>query len=317
MLAAVCALGVSAIVTQLTLMRELLSAFSGNEMVLGIVLGNWMLLTGIGAHLGKTSDRLRRPLSVLLAALILVAILPIGQVFALRALRNVVFVRGAMVAVTPTVLSCFVLLLPYCLVAGYLLTLTCRMLSPSGGPGSIGQVYFLDNLGDILGGLAFTFVLVHVFDHFGALYVPAFLSLLLAAVVAIKFGKKGFLAAACVVAAGLATAVVTLDLDALSTRLEYAPRRVVYRGHSPYGSLVVTESAGQFDFIENGVPLFSTQNIEQIEETVHYAMAQRPEAAEVLLISGGVSGTALEILKYLTFLALENHSTVVVATHDY
>ena len=46
------------------------------------------------------------------------------------------------------------------------------------------------------------------------------------------------------------------------------------------------------------MPLFSTHNVEQIEETVHYAMAQRPDARRVLLISGGVSGTAREVLKY-------------------
>ncbi len=51
-------------------------------------------------------------------------------------------------------------------------------------------------------------------------------------------------------------------------------------------------------FIENGLPFFSTHNVEQIEETVHYAMAQRPDARKVLLVSGGVAGTANEILKY-------------------
>ena len=40
----VCALGVSSIITQLTLMREFLSVFSGNEMIYGIILGSWLLL---------------------------------------------------------------------------------------------------------------------------------------------------------------------------------------------------------------------------------------------------------------------------------
>jgi spermidine synthase len=297
-LLAICALGVSAIVTQLTLMRELLSAFCGNEMILGIVLGNWLLLTGAGAWLGRTASRLRRPLLALAAAQVLVALLPIAQVFGLRSLRNVVFVRGAMVGVVETVLSCFVLLLPYCLVAGYLLTLACRVLARGKGPESIGQVYFLDNIGDILGGLAFTFVLVHLLDHFGILYVPAFLNLLLAVAVAVR-ARSGILAAVgCAVGVGLLAAIMLLDLDKLSTRLEYAGRRVAYRGNSPYGNLVVTRSAGQYDFIENGVPLFSTYQVGEAEETVHYAMAQRPDARQVLLISGGVSGTAREILKY-------------------
>lgn len=43
------ALGFSAVITQLTLMRELLCVYSGNELVVGVVLGNWLLLTGLGA----------------------------------------------------------------------------------------------------------------------------------------------------------------------------------------------------------------------------------------------------------------------------
>ncbi len=297
-LLAICAVGVSAVVTQLTLMRELLSAFSGNEMVLGIVLGNWLLLTGIGTQLGRTASRLKRPLSFLVAAQVLVAILPIASIFLLRALRNVVFIRGALVGITETVISCFVLLLPYCLIAGYLLTLACRLLARQEGPASIGEVYFLDNIGDIFGGLAFTFVLVYFFDHFGILYFPAFLNLLFAAALAVRLRRKALLTAIGAVTACLLFTAVALDLDDLSTQLEYSARQVVFRGDSPYGSLVVTEYAGQYNFIQNSVPLFSTDNIEEIEETVHYAMAQRPQAQHVLLISGGVSGTAKEILKY-------------------
>jgi len=81
--------------TQLALMRELLCAFAGNEMVLGIALGLWLLLTGLGTFLGRTADKLRNPLAVLFTAQIFIAVIPLAQVFAVRALRNVVFVRGA------------------------------------------------------------------------------------------------------------------------------------------------------------------------------------------------------------------------------
>ena len=295
---AVCALGVSSMITQLTLMRELLGVFAGNEMVFGVVLGNWLLLTGLGSYLGRSAERLKRPLCWLIVAQMLVAVLPVGSVLAVRTLRNVVFVRGAMIGVTGTVVSCFVLLLPYCLISGYLLTLACKVLARGRGPESIGQVYFLDSIGDIAGGLVFTFVLIALLSHFGCLYVPAFLNLLLAGAVAILRRRVILLAAAAGVAVALAGIIVAVDLDEYSTRVEHAGYRVLYRGNSPYGSLVVTESAGQLNFIENGLPLFSTHNIGQVEETVHYAMAQRPKAKLVLLISGGVSGTAREILKY-------------------
>ena len=98
--------------------------------------------------------------------------------------------------------------------------------------------------------------------------------------------------------AGLIVAASVYNLDDISCNLQFAGQKVVYHGASPYGMLVVTEDAGQYNFIEDGLPLFSTHNIEQVEETVHYAMAQRPDAKRVLLISGGASGTTQEILKY-------------------
>jgi spermidine synthase len=318
--------------TQLTLMRELLAAFSGNELIFGIVLGNWMLLTGIGSALGKSASRLKSPIAVMAGLQILIALLPVADVFLLRTLRNVVFIRGAEVGLTETMAACFVLMAPYCLATGYLLTLACMAAAeklPShfgrvtqrlpGGEGniigtsatltltlsqrergqeSIGRVYFFDNLGGVLGGILLTFVLIRLFSHFGILYFPAILNLLLAALVAI-WARQRFLAiTAALLAAGLIATIAVYNLDDVSNNLQFNGQKVVYHGASPYGMLVVTEDAGQYNFIENGVPLFSTHNTEQVEETVHYAMAQRPDARCVLLISGGVSGTAREILKY-------------------
>jgi spermidine synthase len=296
---AVGALGVSSVITQLALMREMLGAFSGNEMVLGIILGNWLLLTGIGAWLGRTSNRLRDPRLLLVLLLLLVALIPLAQVYLLRTLRDVVFVRGALVGVTGTIMASFVLLFPYCIVSGFLLTLACTVVGAEGnGASGIGGVYVADSVGSIIGGVLFSFVFVRWLDHFAMLYLPALLNLTMAGVLAFCFGRRTL----AVVAAAAGIAVVGLmsvaDVDAISTARQYPGQKIVFRANSPYGKLIVTESAGQFNFIENGLPIISTYNVEQVEETVHYAMAQRPDARKVLLVSGGVSGTAKEILKY-------------------
>ena len=286
--------------TQLALMRELLGAFSGNELVLGVVLGNWLLLMGIGTWLGRTSDKLRNPLAVLVVMQILVAVLPLLQVFLLRALRNVVFIRGADVGVTETVISAFILLLPYCVVAGYALTLACSLLAREGGRvlGIGRRVYIADSLGSIGGGVLFSFVLVGFLDHAGILVYPAVLNLLVAGAMGFRFGYKLLSAIAGVLAVAVTAAAVLVDLDGVSTAWQYPRQHIVARANSPYGKLLVTESDGQFDFIENGIPLTSTRADQHVEETVHYAMAQRPDARKVLLVGGGISGTAKEILKY-------------------
>jgi spermidine synthase len=342
-LVAVGVLGVSCVMTQLALMRELLGAFAGNEMVLGVVLGLWLLLMGIGAWLGRFSERLRNPLATLVIIQMLVAVLPLVQVLLLRALRNVVFIRGAAVGVTETVGAVFVLLLPYCVVAGYALTLACAILARQQGPAGIGRAYVADSIGSIIGGILFSFVLVRSLDHIAILVFPALLNLLLAALVARRsrveaaadvnrrnldghenaptdvggyaqsggqlrrsafnvrcsmFASRLLLTFPLLLGVGLIAATLLCDLDGLSTRLQYPRQRIVAKANSPYGKLIVTESDGQFDFLENGIPITSTRDDQHVEETVHYAMAQRHEARRVLLVSGGISGTAREILKY-------------------
>ena len=50
---AVAALGMTALATQIILLREFVSVFQGNELVIGVVLAGWMMLTGAGAFLGR------------------------------------------------------------------------------------------------------------------------------------------------------------------------------------------------------------------------------------------------------------------------
>ena len=326
---ALAGLGMASVMTQLALMRELLCAFAGNEMVLGIALGLWLLLTGLGTSLGRTTDKLRNPWAVLFTAQILIAVIPLAQVFAVRALRNVVFVRGAEVGVMGTILSAAILLLPFCIVAGYTLTLACSILNRSGAASGAGRVYVADSLGSVAGGALFSFVLVRYLDHIALLAVPALLNLAAAAWLGRaswqRFpkaptarverrppvrrvsentqhlpGRRPALREIFILtlATGIAVFVWLAHSDALSTSLQFPGQNVLFRANSPYGRLVVTESGGETNFIENGVAIVSTPNVEQVEEATHYAMSQQPDARRVLLVSGGVAGVAKEILKY-------------------
>ncbi len=350
LLAGVFALGVSCVMTQLVLLREMLCVFAGNELVLGVALGNWLLLMGLGAALGRWAHRLREPVGVLAALLIFTAIVPPAQVVALRGLRSVVFLRGVDLGVTQTVLASFVILLPYCLAAGFMLALACSILSrmagtvgasgtpPLGNPAiershgagdspiqppkggtpnrAAGRVYFADSLGSIFGGVLFAFVLVQRLDHFALLCVAAVLNFVVAGWLSWSAhprraagilpaesrqqdtGSSLLLGTAALLGIGLLALVLFASPDAASTTLQFPGQHVLFRGNSPYGRLVVTETGGQINFLENGVAVATQPNIELAEETAHYALAQRPDARRVLLLSGSLTGAAREVLRY-------------------
>jgi spermidine synthase len=146
--------------------------------------------------------------------------------------------------------------------------------------------------------MLFSFVLVERFDHFTLLGFPALLSLLVVLGIAWAAKQRFFQALSGLLLLSLSALLCLWDVDALLTARQYSGQKVLARVNSPYGRLLVTELAGQYNFIENGLPLFSAPNVEQAEEMAHYAMAQRPDARRVLLMSGGIAGAARELLKH-------------------
>jgi spermidine synthase len=298
-LAALVAQGVSHVTTQLVLLREMLAVYSGNELVMGILLGCWLGLTGVGVALGRFAASARRPAQLVALAGLAVAVLPLATVSALRVFRNEAFLRGAEIGFGETLLSSLVLLLPYCLVTGGSIAAASAVTSSSGTAArGVSSVFVADGLGDIVGGALFGWVLAGLGNHYVTLVGVGALVAVASAVLAGAAGSWGLSAASVLVGLGLLALGSLVDLDRVTVAPLYPGREVLAHTSSTYGDLAVTRSSGQIDWLENGVPLASGRDVERSEETVHFAMAQRPNAARVLLLGGAVSGTAKQVLRY-------------------
>ena len=111
-------LGITSLVTQIIILREFLSVFMGNELVIGILLANWMLITGFGSYLGRFINRIKDTVRISFVAQIGMGILPFLTVFLLNYLRNSVFLPGSLVGVFEIFVASLILLLPFCLLSG-------------------------------------------------------------------------------------------------------------------------------------------------------------------------------------------------------
>ncbi len=147
----VVATGISSVVTQLLTIREFLTQFQGNEIVIALILFNWLILGGIGtlaAH--KLTQRNHQPTDHKLAYLSLaLCILAVLQILAIRLLRDFIFISGSSVGFYSTLAFGFCTITPYCLLLGFVLPYSLFVLRSqwSDYPGA--RIYIFDNIGDI------------------------------------------------------------------------------------------------------------------------------------------------------------------------
>jgi len=290
------ALGVSAIITQLVLIREFLSVFYGNELIFGIIFANWLLLTGFGAYLGKFNENIKHKLRFIIFSQIFIAVLPFLYLFGIRLIRNILFPIGSLVGTVEVFIISLILLAPYCILSGFLLTLFCSVLGSKDNK-SIGNVYFLDSLGDILGGFLFSFVFVLILNPFQMVFFILVVNLFVAFLLA-DFDKRKLLASVVLIFLIMSTLIVFFDLEQYSKSMQFPNQELIFNKNTFYGDVAVTRTEEQLNFYENGLLLFNTEDTITNEEVIHYAMSQHDDPKTVLLISGGISGTVNEILKY-------------------
>jgi spermidine synthase len=291
-------LGFTTLITQIVLLREFMNIFYGNELVIGIVLSNWMIFTAIGAALGrnlvvKTESRAFPGMALLLLNFVTVAIIVL-----LNVLKNIVFPTGSQAGIYQVLFTSAILMMPFCLLSGYLFTWLSVTFSTDFKANMIHRIYAAESAGSVAGGVAVSFVMVYFLQSLEIIGVVILINILV--ILLVKEIRESFRARWIFFAVGIALVglIFGLNADRIIKKKLYPNQELVYLRDTPYGNLAITKSAEQFNFYENTSLLFVTDDATASEEDVHYAMVQHPDPQKVLLISGGISGSIPEILKY-------------------
>ncbi len=294
----VLSLGFTSTITQIILLREFLSVFYGNELVIGIILGNWMIITGIGSYLGKYSEKIKWQSGLIILLGFLLGLFPVMTVCLLRFLRNTIFLPGEMIGIYQIIYSSFVLLLPFCLVSGFTFSFLSVIASKNYESNIISKVYSIESFGSLLGGFIFSVVLIFFLSTFQSLKLLLILNLSVTVFLMWDNYRKIIRIVSSAIIVFITIIFLGTDLDSVTRKYLFPYQQIIFFKDTPYGNLAVTEQGEQKNFFENGTLLFSTNDPATNEEIVHYGMIQHSNPKHVLLIGGGISGTAEEILKY-------------------
>jgi len=292
----VAATGISSVVTQLLTIREFLTQFQGNEIVIALILFNWLILGGFGTLLARViTRRFQKATAIRLAWMsLMLSAFSILQILVIRQFRDIVFIHGSSVGFYPTWLFTFFMITPYCLLLGFVLPYSLFVLRTDKADYPGARIYITDNIGDVSGGALFSFALVYLVSPLQAIFL-AHIPLLGA--IYFLFPASGRHRPAVFMALGLVCAVLGAGVFLENRSLTPSGGQLVYYRETRYGRIEVHKDQEQHTLFEDGVPVFSSQNLSLAEETIHYPLAQLDSIHHVLLISSR-GGVMSELKKY-------------------
>ena len=307
-------MGLSGIIAQIILLRELLVSFQGNELTLGIILANWLVLEAFGSFfIGKTVERtLRKMETFVLLQLIFSLAFPL-VLYLSRILKNILLTTpGETLGLGPIFTSSFLILLPVAIPHAALFTYGSRLYAQSfrEEAASIGKVYVLETIGTILGGLGITYLLIPYLNSFEIAFLLSLINSLVSAFLlwpgrnflpfTFKRTLLGFSFLLSLLYAIVFISPMAGQIHSSSIQSQWKKMGVIHNGNSIYGSITVTKREEQFTFFMNGVPALTTPvpDIAFIEDLIHFPMLLHEKPDSILILSGGAGGMIHEILKH-------------------
>ncbi len=307
-------MGLSGIIAQIILLRELLVSFQGNELTLGIILANWLVLEAFGSFfIGKTVERtLRKMETFVLLQLIFSLAFPL-VLYLSRIFKNILLTTpGEALGLGPIFYSSFLILLPVAIPHGALFTYGSKLYAQSfrEEAASIGKVYVLETIGTILGGLGITYLLIPYLNSFEIAFLLSLINSLISAFLLwpgrkfLSFTFKttlfGFSFLLSLLYAIVLFSPMTGQIHGSSIQSQWKKMGVIHNGNSIYGNITVTKKEEQFTFFTNGVPAITAPvpDIAFIEDLIHFPMLLHEKPDSILILSGGAGGMIHEILKH-------------------
>ena len=300
-------LGITSLIGQVILIRELIIVFYGNEFFIGWVLFSWLLWVGLGSlAAGKFIGRSPRASLGLILCHIAVAVLLPTSMFLSRCSRLIMgAVPGEIPDIFPSLAYSFFSLAPLCLMLGAQFLIAARTWESLNNRPTLdrilGEGYVYETLGFVIGGILFSYFFVTT-NEFKVISVVAWLNVIAGYALRILPRNRAFTILHIVlIATSMLTAMVFLlarPINGQTARFRFLGQNLVDTRNSIYGNLAVTETEGQHNFFENGLFLATDRDEMANEYIAHFSMLYHPIPKTVLLIGNGFNGALTEILKH-------------------
>jgi len=317
-------MGFSGIVARVLLLRELLIVFSGNELIIGIILANWLIIEAAGSFLlGRRIEGIRRKVEAFILVQILFSLSLPSAIYLTRSLRTLLGAApGEGLGFLHILYSSFFILLPVALPHGALFTFGCKIYSrysmlDAGGTGipacdsghlntasstqqagSVGRVYIYETLGTIIGGVSFVYLMIPRLHSFQIAFIVASLNLIscISLLIDLRLETRD-LRLSCLKSLVLCLVFFLCfnyllfsdgadKIHRFSIDRQWEGQKVVHYQNSIYGNITIIEKEGQYTFFSDSVLVIMAPDPDTayVEEFVHIPMLSHENPQEILVL---------------------------------
>ncbi len=286
-------MGFAAAVTQVVLVRELMTLCRGNELVIGMIFAAWFLGIYLGARIsppGGPASMERRVLS----SMILLPILMAGSVYGAAAIQ-LVFPRsvGSFYSFGTELALSALFTFPVSFFVGFFFPPLVSLVSNEMKERAGGAVFYIESIGSFAGGLVFSLVLVEFANPLAIAAV-----LLSFAVAAVGLRRYRML---------LPLALVILAVPFFSGRIEEGiysgvwdrthTGKLVLSKRTKYQTIAVESSDGTVSVYGDGMLMYTLPDRYESRGLFHLVNAFRGEGKRVLLLGSGPGALLHNLLR--------------------
>lgn len=276
---------------QLLLIREMMNISGGYELVSGIFLGTWLIISAAGAIFAGRST-----LSDAGRINMVFTLSPLLSLFLMILLSRLFLEIGETPSVLISIVYNLLVLIPLCISSGFIFVKLISIAQKNNGYNP-GKSFSIETSGGITAGVLISLLVSEEIGTYKLLLVIFLLSFAYTLLTFyLKQNPSRLLLKIIVTIA--ATVIIISDPDILFRQLLLPAIKVIESRDTPYGNITTGTYNGEKSLYYNQRLLKYNDDVAEREEDIHYAMLQHKNPENVVVISGSFESHIPELLKY-------------------
>jgi predicted membrane-bound spermidine synthase len=276
---------------QFLLIREIMNISGGYELITGIFLGTWLIVSAAGSSLAGRSQ-----LMDLKKINLVFSLSPIASLFLIFLLTRLFLESGETPSVLASLLYTLLVLIPFCLASGFTFV---RLISVARQFYGVipGRSFSIETSGGIAAGILLSLIISGELGTYKLMFV--IILLYIAYVVLTYFlVKPAIRISARIFFTLLISLIVLSEPDIFFRQILLPGIKIISSEDTPYGNITEGYYNGERSIYYNQRLLIYNYDVIEREEDIHYAMLQHDFPASVIMISGSLDSHLPEIMKY-------------------